>query len=437
MKKSLLRTKKFFAVVALAAVSMNVAAQSSDARYPVGVWQTDVSGEGPEPVFFVNLNIERAKDGDNSISITNFETDEEVFAGSLTYTGKEMKDGLPTGTYFFDVETNKGKRCTININGSRKPLIIGTGELKDHPAFKNDIVFIPGALASTGGEVFGLYCKTEKELLSDLRLAVRDQRHPTVGFGNLQQFINAHANLDPTKPKYLKPKGAGTINIREKASTTATKVGELKAGQTLLVLDEFDGWCQVQLDENKKGWVSLSVVTLTNTPGAAPAAGGTAATSFVLGDGKLGPLSIGQTVASLPKSVAGLYDRYQVKEQEFGDEEGTWTETYCFFYKAGKAIFKACVDDGKRLTSFVLEAGSSFIKTPEGFFVGCSAREVFSKKRMEWETWYTGTTFARSGHWEYHIPSEGLNGADTPSKLADIKTSAKISMIVYYKNLPE
>lgn len=158
---------------------------------------------------------------------------------------------------------------------------------------------------------------------------------------------------------------------------------------------------------------------------------------FVLGDGKLGPLAIGQTVESLPQSVDGLYDSYKYDQQVIENEmEGSWTEEWVYFYKGGKEIFKSFAEN-KTIGSFVLEEGSSFISTTEGYYVGYSARELFSKKRLNWETWYMGTAFARDGHWEYHIPTEGLEAADFPSKLDDIKPSATISQIVYYKELPE
>lgn len=163
----------------------------------------------------------------------------------------------------------------------------------------------------------------------------------------------------------------------------------------------------------------------------------TTSATFVLGDGKLGPLCVNQTVSSLPKKVEGLYDRYKVKVEEFGDMDGTWTETICYFYKGNKTVFKSYLDDKKRILSFVLEKGASFIKTTEGFYVGCSARDVFSKRPMEWTTYYEGTAFARDGHWEFHIPNDGLNAADYPSSLSDIKPTAKISMIVYYRDFPE
>lgn len=271
--------KRFLTTLCLLAlVGTAVKAQSCDARYPMGEWQTRTDDKDPK--YFVSLSVYRDKGVCGSLSIGDYKTEEGLFDGDLTYAGKEMKDNMPTGTYYFNVKTESGKPCTISVNGSRKPVITATGELKDHPAFKEDIIHCPGLLMGTGGYTHAQYMESEKALLDDLRHAVKDSRVPTEGFGNLQQFINAHAKLDFTKPKYLKPKGAGAINIRKEASATAAKIGELKPGQTLLVIDEFDGWCQVQLDEQTKGWVSLSVVSLTNTPSAAAtASAATAATA--------------------------------------------------------------------------------------------------------------------------------------------------------------
>jgi hypothetical protein len=263
--------------IALMGTAQETMAQSSDARYPMGVWQTNGSDESAnQSIYFVNMEIFRENEYDGgyngqkgcgTFDITAADSDKEYYSGVLTYAGKEMKDGVPTGTYYFYVTSKQGKSCTIDVNASRSPMIIATGELKDHPALKDPIILIPGALSGTGGETHAMYCETEKDLLDDLRFAVKDRRTKTPGFGNLQQYINAHAKLLPNKSKYAKTKGTGTINIRSSRSATATKVGELKPDQTLLVIDEFDGWCQVQLDENKNGWVSLSVVTLTNTQG--------------------------------------------------------------------------------------------------------------------------------------------------------------------------
>ena len=260
MKKS----KRIYVMLAtLALAGLKVSAQSTDALYPMGEWQTVVPEEGKAPKYFVGLSINREKGECGVLSISEYETDKTLFLGSLTYAGKEMKNDMPTGTYYFNAKTDQGKVCTISVNGDRKPLIIGTGELKDHPAFWDEISFFPIS-GGTMGEVFAQCCNSEKELLDDLRMSLKDRRIPVVGFGNVQQYINAHAKLDASKPKYLKPRGTGAINIRANASTTSAKVGELRSGQTLLVIDEYDGWCQVRLNDKEYGWVSLGVVTLTN-----------------------------------------------------------------------------------------------------------------------------------------------------------------------------
>lgn len=156
--------------------------------------------------------------------------------------------------------------------------------------------------------------------------------------------------------------------------------------------------------------------------------------AFILGDDKLGPLSLGQTVASLPESVDGLYDSYKYDKVEIENEmEGSWTEEWCYFYKDDKEIFKAYAE-GKKLGSFVLEEGSSFIKTTEGYYVGCNARKLFLAKALNWETWYTGTTFARDGQFEYHIASDDIvGGMETPTNVNNIKETAEIVQIAYYK----
>lgn len=271
--------------VALFIMGTKAQAQSTDARYPMGVWQSIEDGEVSTHKYFVNMMVFRENTSDEgfngrkgcgSISITENNSDKEIFSGLLVYAGKEMKNDVPTGTYWFTVISEQGKTSTIAVNASQTPMVTATGELKDHPALKYELRLIPDALGGTGGGPVAMYTESEKDLLDDLRDAIRDRRFTAEGFGNLQQYVNAHAKLVPNKPKYLKPKGTGSINIRSGRSTTAAKVGELKPGQTLLVIDEFDGWCQVKMDENTSGWVSLSVVTLTNTPSKAASAATTA-----------------------------------------------------------------------------------------------------------------------------------------------------------------
>lgn len=159
--------------------------------------------------------------------------------------------------------------------------------------------------------------------------------------------------------------------------------------------------------------------------------GNTATAKFVLGNGKLGPLSIGQTVSSLPKSVAGLYDRYKyVKESYENEMEGEIENIeQCDFYKGGKKIFSAMTPN-KKITSFELYEGSSFIKTVDGLYVGYPARSLFAKfKNKRWTPpYYYGVTCCVSGRYEYVMPVL-IEGESTPRKATDFSSSAKVTSI--------
>ena len=468
--KHLLRMSRTLGLGVMAAlVSMNVAAQSSDAAYPEGTFINELPAEEYERPYAVDINVKRVteknpdRDGRVNcgyISVSDNKTEKVVYEGDLKYHGKGLKGGVGNGIYYFNVILSDGQMDRIGLRKDDQlnlEIVSLTGPLGNHPFLKEKLFLAPlnGSWTPATIEVY-----TEKDLLENLQDAQNDYdkdriEYRTRGYGNVQQYVKAHKGLNPKLPKYAKPKGTSAINIRELADAKATKISELAPGQSLLVVDEYNGWCQVKLGTGNYGWVSLSVVTLSNNAGTTQTATQTsssstlqsvgqsttqtaakpaAATSFVLGNGKLGSLSIGQTVASLPKSIAGLYDNYKVKKEERGDEDGTWMEEWVHFYKGGKEVFKAFVDDNRKLCSFALQPGSSFIKTTEGYYVGFNARELFNKKRMEWTTYYTGTAFARSGHFEFHINADDLDGADSPSKASDIKSSAKIVEIIYYKD---
>ena len=162
---------------------------------------------------------------------------------------------------------------------------------------------------------------------------------------------------------------------------------------------------------------------------AKPAEG--AAKTFTLGNGTLGPLRIGQAVVSLPKSVTGLYDSYKYTKEDFEDEmDGDYTVELCHFYKAGREIFQAGVEE-KKVVSFLLMKGSEFIKTSDGFYVGYNARKLFQKLSVEWETYFEGEVFATCKNFTYYLPYEDLIGVDYPTKIEHIKPNAVISRIVY------
>lgn len=143
--------------------------------------------------------------------------------------------------------------------------------------------------------------------------------------------------------------------------------------------------------------------------------------SVILNNGKLGPVEVGKPMPNLPKKVDGLYDKYT-----HFDEDGD----YYTFTKDGKDVFNAFIYEDKVYSIRLLE-GSSFIKTSDGISVGSSARDLFKKVRMNWETYYEGETFGTSGHYTYYVNSDDLIQTDIPQKAEHFKPDAKVTGIVY------
>jgi hypothetical protein len=459
MKRHLL----FFSLFALCPLVGS--AQSSDAAYPEGSWISELPAEEYEKPYFIEVDVKRVTERDEDhdgivdcgyIIVSDNKTDKTILEGPLTYAGKGLENGMGNGVYFFSVKAKSGQTLQLGVRKTADldlKFVSLTGKLSSHPFLKDVLRLAP--LNGTWTPATIEPC-TEKELLDNLKAALDDDdkdrvAHRTRGYGDVRQYIKAHQGLNPNLPKYAKPKGPRAISLRAARSTEAAIVGELPVGQSMLVADEYDGWCQVWSSEKKYGWVNLSAVTLSNNKGVtATAATASAAaakpaaakavvaksTSFTLSaNGTLGPLRLGQTVASLPKSVEGLYDNFKYTSEYVENEMDDFAETveWCTFYKNGKEIFKSYAE-GKKLQSFILEEGSSFIKTSEDYYVGYPARTLFNKKRLQWENYYEGSAFARNGRWEYHIDDEGLNGVEIPRRATDVKQNAKISMIVLYKN---
>lgn len=175
-----------------------------------------------------------------------------------------------------------------------------------------------------------------------------------------------------------------------------------------------------------------TVLLQAQTPQRTAQSAQTAAKTFVLTDGKLGPVQVGQKFANIPAAFAGLYDKYTRKVETMADMDGEWTVEYYLFTLAGKAIFRVDVDDSKTITMLTLQAGSSaIVKTPEGFSVGYPVRSLFAKKRMEWSTYYDGEAFATSGHYTYKMSSDDLINTDIPQNANQVKPTAKLTAIIY------
>ena len=154
------------------------------------------------------------------------------------------------------------------------------------------------------------------------------------------------------------------------------------------------------------------------------------AQSFTLANGKLGPVQVGKAIGKLPPRVAGLYDKYSLKKEEHEDMDGAWTEEYYQFVKAGKTIFKVYLEEGK-VSAISLLPGSSFIKTPDGFYVGYPAQKLYQQKKMQWEYYLSEPeAFATSGHYTYGVAATDVK-TNSMDKLIGFKPNAKVSIITY------
>ena len=180
-----------------------------------------------------------------------------------------------------------------------------------------------------------------------------------------------------------------------------------------------------------------------NTPASQKTKNTNVVKTFVMGNGKLGPIFIGQFVSTLPHTIPGLYDTYTYfkgyeKVYEMGMEDDDEAESVLVerlaFIKNGQEVVNVGVDDGK-IVSFCVGKGASFIRTVNGFHVGSSARELFRKNpRLSWSPiYYENCVEATSKDYVYTMDSEDLINTDTPRRAEDFKPTAKIKSIYYGK----
>lgn len=261
-------------ILTMMLLPMTVVAQSSDAAYPIGSDWTNDSPDNEDKGLAVSIGIERYTDpeyggGCGRIYVYDRATGNDILRANLYYAGKGLNGNMGNGIYYFKVKTNNGKTGQLGLKKNKDADLVfvsATGIMEGQPFLKESLWRREGC---------GHYvdptpqANNERELLSLLREADKDPDISTPGFGNRRLYINSHAKLDPSKPKYAKPKGTVAVVIRNSRSIKATKNGDLKPGKTLLVVDEYDGWCQVRLGESTFGWVPLSAVTLTNVQGTA------------------------------------------------------------------------------------------------------------------------------------------------------------------------
>lgn len=101
------------------------------------------------------------------------------------------------------------------------------------------------------------------------------------------------------KKVQIKPTSVGSLNVRKDPNVTSAKVGQAASGQQYPLLDEADGWYQIQLPDALTGWVSAiyaSIVEVTAPAGEAqPAAGTPTSTVEVVPPGPIGRIKVKET----------------------------------------------------------------------------------------------------------------------------------------------
>lgn len=267
-------------MLSLAAFVVAVA-QSSLAGYPAGAWQSSTEGKSRMLDIYITRIVEPQVDFGNmkscgTLSIVNSNSDDVYYEGLVNYVGRGIDaNNKATNVFYFTVESKSGKVSQVgmvksaNTNRSlggllKMKFVSVTGELASYPVMKEWCYSF-----NTGN---GRVDQTpdaldDKELLEYMRDGLDIGSH-MYGFGNVRQYINAHSKLIPGRAVYAKSKTGKTVYIRQSPNTNSPIIAFLPVGTTLYVQDEHNGWCQVMLSPKRYGWVSLSVVNLTNTPSA-------------------------------------------------------------------------------------------------------------------------------------------------------------------------
>lgn len=101
-------------------------------------------------------------------------------------------------------------------------------------------------------------------------------------------------------------------------------------------------------------------------------------TEFVLKKGGLGNLDFTKPISQLPKSVRGLYDKFEV-ETVMNEMEG-YEETYVNFTLNGKKVMTGISDsEGTEKILSSLTAEAPIVFTPRGIYPGMTVQKAFEK----------------------------------------------------------
>ena len=319
--------KKLLSIAIMLMSALAGMAQSSDLYYPMGGWHSTYNEEN-EGKDYLQIFIHRVSEEVTGYKVNSScgELHYGEYDAILKYISRGMdQTGRPNNVFSFVAIDGQGHESQLDIEkimGDESPSVkIVT--LEGYLARKIHIkqVLTPCMYANGSHWYdFTFEAQNYKQFLDalqdgakaedELKKSGETEYIPVIkGFGNLRQFINAHQNLTYGKPVYAKCKGNSAVNIRSKGDISAQKVGELLPNTSLLVVDEYDGWCQLHMDGNKFGWVKLSTVMLSND---APAVS-----------------SQQQTTKRIVRGDLGIFDLYgPVKAFTFANEWGSVKRTF-------------------------------------------------------------------------------------------------------------
>jgi hypothetical protein len=89
---------------------------------------------------------------------------------------------------------------------------------------------------------------------------VGSEEEPTptrVGTPTPTKSVPSPTTPDPPKPFIIvQETPTGFLRVRMEPSTTATEAARVNPGEKYTIIDEDNGWYQIEYDEEKSGWVS-------------------------------------------------------------------------------------------------------------------------------------------------------------------------------------
>ena len=96
-----------------------------------------------------------------------------------------------------------------------------------------------------------------------------------VGYSSKDYLSEVSSSNSSTSTKKKTGKvTTGVLNVRSGAGTSYSKIGTLKKGATVTILQTSNGWHKIELSGSKTGWVSADYIKITTSSSSAGPSGG-------------------------------------------------------------------------------------------------------------------------------------------------------------------